>query len=194
MFEPLIPFIEKRLEKHHELYSSKCKGEYVEEILSNALKEAGFGSDWKPDFNHKPGIDQTTDNGIRIGNKSGTVENDVVSFSGSRLTKHATLQEKLDFLAIKHEDYIVCLSTEKEEWERGIKRYYFIVIDRNVLNYHEQEWVETYGERGRLKDKVNGWKCSCEKYHAKIAKSMSDQLWTTIRLDCCEEIHEITIR
>lgn len=193
MFEPLVPFIEQRQTKHHELYSSRCKAEYVEENLSNALKEAGFGSNWKPDFNHKPGIDQTTDNGIRIGNKSGTIEKDVIKFSGSRLTKHVTLQKKLDFLSIKQEDYIFCLATKKNEWEKGIKKYYFIVIDSKVLNYHQQTWEETYGIKGRLKGKVNGWKCSCEKYYATITKSMSDQLWTTLKLDYCEEIHEITI-
>jgi hypothetical protein len=193
MFAPVVPYIKERVLKHHELYSSPCKAEYWEENLCYALQQAGFGSDWKPNCNHKSGVDQTTDNQIRISNKSGSVDLDYVEISGSRLTKHKTLQEKLEFLADKKEDYIFCLATEKDEWNRGIKRYYFIVIDSDKLNYHEQEWTELYGTRGRYKDKVNGWSCLSEVFSAKIQKSMSDQLWTTIKLDHCEEIYDITI-
>ena len=193
MFESLVPFIEDRLTKHHELYSGQCKAENWEENLCWALKQAGYGSDWKPDYNHGVGIDQTTDSGIGIGNKTGKVDRDRVSISGSRLTTHKTLQEKLNFLAEKKENYIFCLGVKKKEWEKGIKRYYFIVIDNSKLNYHEQQWEETYGVRGSYKNKVNGWKCSSEIFSAKIQKKLSDQLWTTVKLDHCQEIHEITI-
>lgn len=193
MFESLVPFITDRLEKHHELYSGQCKAEYWEEILCYALKKAGFGSDWKPDFNHKSGVDQTTDCGIRISNKGGNVSLDSVTISGSRLTKHKTIHDKLNFLSVKREDYIFCLGTEKSEWDRGIKRYYFIVIDSKNLDYHNQEWEETYGIRGSSVGKVTGWRCISEAYSATISKSMSDQLWTTVKLDCCEEIHDITV-
>ena len=193
MFNSLIPFIKERLEKHHELYSGKCKAEYWEENLCYALRNAGFGSDWKPDFNHVSGVDQTTDSGIRISNKGGNVSNDMVTISGSRLTKHKTIQDKLEFLSVKKEDYIFCLGTKKSDWDSGIKQYYFIVIDSNKLNYHEQEWGETHGLRGSSIGKVTGWGCLCENYSAIISKSMSDQLWTTIKLDLCEEIYEITL-
>jgi hypothetical protein len=193
MFESLVPFIKERLTKHHELYSAQCKAELWEENLCWALKQAGFGSDWKPDFNHKSCVDQTTNEGIRIGNKGGNITENVVEISGSRLTKHKTLQDKLNFLSVKKEDYIFCLGTEKDEWNKGIKRYYFIVIKSDILDYHNQLWEETYGERGQYKEMVNGWKCTSEVYSAKIQKSMSHQLWTTVKLDYCEEIHDITI-
>ncbi len=193
MFKSVVPFIKYYLEKHHELYSGQCKAEYWEELLSKALKDARFGSDWKPDFNHKSGIDQTTDCGIGISNKGGFVENDVVTISGSRLTKHKTITEKLEFLSVKKEDYIFCLACEKSDWENGNKIYYFIVIDANKLNYHEQEWKETMGSRKDTKGKMMGWECTSEDFSAKIQKSMSDQLWTTVKLDSCEEIHDIVI-
>lgn len=193
-FKDLIPFIDDRLTKHHELYSGQCKAENWEENLCWALKQAGFGSDWKPDYNHSIGVDQKTDSGIRISNKGGRVKNDYVVISGSRLTKHKTIQDKLDFLTDKKDDYIFCLATEKKDWDKGIKRYYFIVIDSKKLNYHEQEWKEIHSIRGSNKGKVSGWECLSEVFYAKIQKSMSDQLWTTIKLDHCEEIHEITIR
>jgi hypothetical protein len=194
MFESLVPIITHYLEKHHELYSGQCKAEYWEELLSKALKDAGFGSNWKPDSNHKSGVDQTTDDGLRISNKSGSIRNDVVNISGSRLTEHKTLQDKLNFLSVKKEDYILCLSTDKKEWERGNKFYYFIVIDSDKLNYHEQEWKEKFGQRDYNREKVVGWKCICENYSADINISMSDQLWTDVKLDICEEIYDIVIR
>jgi len=194
MFESVVPSLSNLLLKHHELYSGKCKAEYGEELLSKALKEAGFGSDWKPDYNHKSGLDQTTDTGIRISNKSGSITNDSVSISGSRLTKHKTLQDKLNFLSVKKEDYILCLSTDKKEWERGNKFYYFLVIDSDKLNYHEQEWKEKFGQQKHNSGKVVGWECICEKYSADITMSMSDQLWTKVKLDICEDIYDIVIR
>jgi hypothetical protein len=194
MFASLVPFIQERLEKHHELYTGQCKAEYWEENLCYALKKAGFGSDWAPDFNHGVGVDQSTDNGTKISNKGGNIENGVIEISGSRLTKHKTLQDKLEFLSVKKEDYIFCLATDKDEWKLGKKVYYFIVIDSDKLNYHDQQWNETFGQKGNNKDKVNGWSCISENYSAKIVKSMSDQLWTRIKLDYCEEIHEIVIR
>ena len=193
MFKPIVPFIKYYLEKHHELYSGQCKAEYWEELLSKALKDAGFGSDWTPDFNHEVGIDQQTDDGIRISNKGGTVSKGSIEISGSRLTKHKTIKDKLDFLSINKEDYIFCLATDKKEWSRGIKRYYFIVIKSDILDYHDQLWEETYGETGQYANQVNGWKCTSEVYSAKIQKSMSHQLWTTVKLDYCEEIYDITI-
>lgn len=193
MFDSLVPFIEDRLKKHHELYSGQCKAEYWEENLCYALKQAGFGSDWAPDFNHGVGVDQTTDSGIRISNKGGNVEKDEVIISGSRLTKHKTIEDKLNFLSDKKEDYIFCLATDKNDWSRGRKVYYFIVVDSKKLDYHEQQWEENIGVRGASKDKLTGWSCICENYSAKICKSMSDQLWTTVKLDYCEEIHEIVV-
>jgi len=192
-FESLVPYIKERLSKHHELYSSKCKSEYCEENLASALREAGYGSDWKPDFNHKSGLDQTTDCGIRISNKSGSIKKDRVKISGSRLTKHNTLEGKLKFLSEDKEDYILCLATDNDDWDRGNKFYYLLVIDSKKLNYHEQQWTELTGQRGTYKDKVSGWQCVTEDYTAKIQKSMSDQLWTNLKLDMCEEVYDIII-
>jgi hypothetical protein len=192
MFEPLVPFIHQNLTKHHELYSRQCKAEYWEEIFALSLKQSGFGSTWKPDFNHKSGVDQTMDNGIRISNKGGSIIKNIISFSGSRLTKYKTLNEKLEFLSDKKEDYVLCLATDKDEWKKGSKRYYFVVINSDTLNYHEQEWEETYGKQTNI-GQLTGWKCSSEVFNAKIIRSNSDQLWTEMKLDYYEEFYEITI-
>ena len=192
-YEKLIPFIKERLTKHHELYSGQCKAEYWEENCAYALRKAGFGSDWAPDFNHGVGVDQSTNNGTRVSNKGGEVTDDDITISGSRLTKHKTLDDKLEFLSVKKEDYIFCLGTNKKDWKNGIRKYHFIVIDSKKLNYQDHIWNETLGVKGAGKGKVNGWAMISEWFSAKIQKSMSDQLWTTVKLDLVEYKNEITI-
>jgi hypothetical protein len=194
-FDSLVSYIKSRLIEHHKLYQSICKAEYWEENFSIALKESGFGSDWKPDFSHKVGEDQKTIlNSVSLSNKSGIKKENTIEISGSRLTKHKTLEDKLKFLSEKTEDYIVCLATNKKEWESGLKKYYFAIIDSSKLNYENQIWTEMIGQRGSQKGKVSGWECISENFCAKIQKSMSDQLWTTVNLSMCEEIHIIEIK
>ena len=193
MFKSLIPHVENRLIKHHELYSGQCKAEYWEENCAYALRESGFGSNWKPDFNHKSGKDQTTNSGIRISNKGGKIGNDLsLTISGSRLTSHKTLNDKLKFLKKKEEDYVFSLAINTKEWSKN-KKYYFVVIDSNKLNYFDQNWIETIGERGKNKGSITGWKCDSDHFNAKITRSMSDQLWTSIKSSLFEEIYEINI-
>jgi hypothetical protein len=194
-FETLVNYIEQRLIEHHKLYQSMCKAEYWEENFSWALNESGFGSDWKPDFSHKIGEDQKTLlNNVSISNKSGTLNKNSILISGSRLTKHKTLEEKLNFLSEKKEDYIACLATNKKEWKSEIKKYYFAIVNSDRLNYANQIWEETYGCRNNAKGKLTGWKCSSEKFCATIIRSNSDQLWTDIHLSTFDEIHEILIK
>lgn len=192
-YEKLIPYIKERLTKHHELYSGQCKAEYWEENCAYALRKAGFGSDWAPDFNHGVGVDQNTDDGTRVSNKGGKVTDKDITISGSRLTKHKTLDEKLEFLSVKKEDYIFCLGTNEKEWKSGVRKYYFVVIDSKKLDYHNHSWTETIGTTKKTKGKHTGWQMISEWFNAKISKSMSDQLWTTIKLDLVEYKNEIII-
>lgn len=191
MFETLVPSVKNYLKKHHELYSGLCKAEMWEELCCKSLIESGFGSDWKPDSNHKSGLDQTTDSGIRISNKSGqiTLDNSSVEFSGSRLQKHKSFEAKLNFLAENHQDYHLCLSSNKKEWKAGLPRYYLIVIDSLKLDYHNQEWVGMCGTKGNK----SGYICESEHFNARISNSLSEQLWTIVKCTLFEEIYEIII-
>jgi len=194
-FSNLVPHLNSLLTTHHGLYSGKCKAENWEELCSKALVSAGLGTDWEPDFNHGVGKDQTTDCGIRISNKSGNLNKDCtkMTISGSRLTKHPTLTEKLDFLSNKHEDLIFCLATNDRDWKEGKKVYYFIVIDSNNLNYHEASWEDSVGVKGKNTGEVVGHRCVGNGFTASIKKSMSDQLWTDIDSSLFKEIHELVI-
>lgn len=194
-FDTLVPHLKTWLTRYHGVLSGRCKAENWEELCSKALVSAGFGSDWEPDFNHGVGKDQTTGCGIRISNKSGKLNKDCskMTISGSRLTRHPTLTEKLEFLSKKYEDFIFCLATNDEDWKNGRKVYYFIVIDSNDLNYHEVAWEDTVGVKGKDTGKVVGHKCVGNGFTASIKKSMSHQLWTDIDSSLFKEIHELVI-
>lgn len=191
-FDSLVPHLEYRLKEHHKLYYSKCKAEYLEEHFAYSLKETDYGTDWKPDFSHQIGKDQTTDSGERYSNKSGTyiLKNKHLIINGSRTTKYKTIEDKLDFLSTKHEDYICSMATTNEKVWNG--KYYFIVVNSEKLNYQEQNWVEKYGVR-KNKGQLSGWGCTSDYYSAKITESMSGQLWTEIHPELFDYSYEITI-
>jgi hypothetical protein len=192
-FEGIVPHLHTLLTQHHNLYSGRCKSEYWEELCAKALILDGRGSDWEPDFNHGVGVDQTTDDGTRIGNKSGKLGSDVLEISGSRLTKHATLVEKLNFLKNKTEDYILCLATKDRDWKAGKRIYYLIVIDSTQLAYHDATWIDLIGVRGKNTGKVVGHRGEGNGFIAKITKAMSHQLWTQIDKKLFKEMYEIII-
>lgn len=191
--QTLIPAVKENLVLHHSLYRGACKGEFWEDLCSKALIDAKIGSDWKPDYNHKVGKDQTTALGLQISNKSGTIKGDKVEISGSRLTTHKTLREKLLFITQKSSDYIFSLATDKAEWAKGHRRYYLCVIDSAIFNFYEDLWGEKYGVKDACEGQLTGWFCETAKYKAEIKRGLSDQLWTTVKLDACEMVHEINI-
>lgn len=193
MFKDIVFYLKQLLANHHALYSGQCKAEYWEELCSKALIRAGFGSDWKPDFNHVTGEDQRTSTGVRISNKSGKLKNDKLTISGSRLTKHKTLEDKIAFISQKHEDYIFCLTTD-DDWSPDRPVYYFIVIDSNSLDYQKGEWVYTYAKTGKNKGSHNGWETTSNLgFSSKIVMSMSHQLWTEIDKQLFVEVHKIEL-
>ena len=192
-YECLVPHIKERLILHHNLYKSQCKAEYWEEHCAYALDEVGMGSDWQADFNHLVGIDMVSNDGVGISNKGGKLNkaHSSMTISGSRLTKHKTLDAKLEFLRHKVEDVIFCLATDAIEWDAGERNYYFIVVDANTLDYHNQQWEETFQKKEPTIS--TGFKCLAENYSASIKKPMSDQLWTIISSELFVEMHKIVI-
>ena len=193
MFEDLVFYLKQLLANHHSLYSGQCKAEYWEELCSKALIRAGLGSDWKPDFNHVTGEDQRIGCGIRISNKGGQLKNDTLTISGSRLTKHKTIEDKVAFISQDHDDFVLCLATDGN-WNSAKPVYYFIVIDSRSLAYNQGEWVETFAHKGKNKGQINGWKTTANLgFTAKIVKSMSHQLWTEINSGLFAEVYKIEL-
>ncbi len=191
MFQSLVDPLTERLRLHHQNYSSLCKAELWEEVCARSLKDAGFGSDWKPDYNHGVGVDQVTDCGIRISNKGGSFGGNKswIEISGSRLTSHETLDDKLKFLSNKTEDYIFCLASDKKDKRLYTNPiYYLAIIESDKLQYQNAVWKSTFNG-----DKITKYECVGEGYTADIRRSMSDQLWTKISCSLFSEIYEIKI-
>ena len=178
MYADITGHVSDLLIQYHELISGQVKAEVWEEICSKALILSQHGSDWTPDYNHGIGTDQITDNGVRISNKGGSLNNELdrLTISGSRLTRFETIEEKIDHIHNSDEDYIFCLATTKP-FDR---EYFFIVIDADKLDYSNAIWTEKVGTRGINKGKLVGWEGVGHGYSAKITRSMSDQLWTEI--------------
>ena len=176
---------------HHSLYRFPSNATLWEEHCAKSLISCGFGSDWQPTGSHQQGVDQVTDSGLRISNKGGKITEDLskLNISGFRTTQYKTIEEKLNFLSLSHEDVIFSLATHTN-FDFREPRYYFIAIDSDKLNYHEQNWVDNIGRNGNHM----GWKCSAEQFDAQIQKSMSDQLWTNIYSELFEFIIPIDIK
>lgn len=194
-YNELVKHIKTYLTLHHQCYRQQCKATLWEEICSNSFAAIHQPTDWKPNFDHQSGKDQKIiDSGIKISNKTGVYDstNQILkSISGSRLQKHETLQEKLEFLDSKHDDYIFLLSVDPKEWKRNLIKYYFIVIDSTHLLFANREWVNKIGKNGNH----TGWRCVTENYEAEIRKSLSDQLWIlNVQSKMFDHIQEIVIQ
>ena len=194
-YNELTKYIKTHLTLHHQCYKQQCKATLWEEICANSLRDLNQPTDWKPNFDHKSGRDQKIlQSEIKISNKTGVYDsaNKILkSISGSRLQKHKTIKEKLEFLDCNHDDYIFLLSVDPKEWKRNLTKYYFIVIDSNKFQYSNQEWVDKIGVKGEH----TGWKCIAENYDAEIRKTLSDQLWIlNVQNTMFDYIEEIEIQ
>lgn len=178
-FSAFVRIIRRKLTAHHELYSMAPKAEYWEELLHRSLMEFGMKTDWKPDSNHKSGKDMVITEsawglpGERISCKTGQTSGGTLKISGSRLTKHKTLKEKIKFISDKKEDSYALLSKEKGCDER---HYKLILFPSSLLDYGSATWRETTrNKHGNL-----NFAGTHEVFNARIEASCSDQLWTLI--------------
>lgn len=172
------------LNEYHNILSSQPKAEILEELLVKSLHRAGMQTDWKPDFNHKVGKDlKVLSTGERISIKTGKItarktraDRDL-TISGSRLTSHTTLEDKLKFISDKKEDSYMLLTLSPES--TLINRCYELVIfDTKVLNYSTAPWLPKFGRDNFTQ---TGFEAQTKAYSAKITHSMSDQLWTQLK-------------
>ncbi len=170
------------LTKYHSILESQPKGEILEEILFRALRNAGVKSDWRPDCNHGVGKDLTLkSSGERISIKTGKIKvwktrpNRNLTISGSRLTSHPSLSEKVNFLSHKKEDsYMLLTSCESDS--HGSRIYELITFHTSLLDYKNAPWRT----RSHSKSGPN-YECETDSFKARIQAAMSDQLWTEIK-------------
>ena len=120
------------------------------------------------------------DTGPSISVKSGVYANNTLTFSGSRLGKHDTLDKMINHVLENKADYYVCLAKADQDWssvpsQNEVKTYYLFTFDANVLTYDLPLW-------NKVQTKSGGYNYVMESIgmSARINTSMSSQLWTTV--------------
>ena len=176
----LIDGLTKKLKAHHSVYRLPCTSEFLEELIANTLSEHGLKNDWQPNRSHTVSKDMSLDTGPSISVKSGVYANNTLTFSGSRLGKHDTLDKMINHVLENKSDYYVCLAKADQDWssvpsQNETKTYYLFIFDANVLMYDLPLW-------NKVQTKSGGYNYVMESIgmSAKINTSMSSQLWTTV--------------
>lgn len=186
-----IKKITEKIKLHHELYRFPVKAELWEDIFDQSIN--GLDSQWNSG-GHSVGADVVCEkSGTTFQNKGGNVnaKKSTITWNGHRTTSHTTITDKIDFISKKHYDVYIMLGRNKNEWNRGIKKYYLLTFDSSMIDYSKLNWTETFSKKGKL----SGWVGKNENlpYSAKISISMSEQLWTECDIEYLGKPIEITI-
>lgn len=166
-----------KLRVHHSVYRLPCTSEYLEELVSDTLKENYIFNDWQPNRSHSVSVDMTTDDGVSISVKSGMYDpkKKILKFSGSRLGKYDTIEDKISHVMNSSADVYVCLAKVDQDWssipdKNSDKTYYLFVFPKQALDYNSATWYK----------KENIWCLDAIGLSAYISPSMSHQLWTKV--------------
>ena len=188
----IINKITEKIEQHHKLYRFPLKAELWEDIFDQSIN--GWNSEWYGG-GHSSGADVISEgkDKTRYQNKSGDVNlnKNTIKWNGHRTTSHKTIDDKVKFISKPHYDKYVMLGRNKKDWKKGIKRYYLLIFDADLIKYDNLNWNESFGKDNTL----NGWKGNNDSlpYTALISKKMSDQLWTECDIDYLGDKIEIIV-
>ena len=167
----------EKLRIHHSVYRLPCTSEFLEELISDALKENGMDNDWKPNRSHSVSVDMTIDEGPSISVKSGVYDpkKNQLKISGSRLGKYKTIEDMVGHVVDTSADVYVCLAKADQDWSSipekfENKIYYLFVFDKQSLDYNSAIWYQ----------KGDIWCLDAIGLSAYISPSMSYQLWTKV--------------
>ena len=175
-----IEGLTEKLKIHHSVYRLPCTSEFLEELISNTFTQSGLINDWQPNRSHSVSVDMSLDTGQSFSIKSGVYANNTLTFSGSRLGKHETLDAMISSVVSNSADYYVCLAKADQDWssvpsQNEKKIYYLFVFDAQTLIYDNGLW-------NKVQTKSGGYNYVMESIgmSARINTSMSSQLWTSV--------------
>jgi hypothetical protein len=178
--QTLIEGLTSKLKIHHSVYRLPCTSEFLEELISNTLSEAGYINDWQPNRSHSISVDMSLESGESFSVKSGVYANNTLTFSGSRLGKYQTLDAMISSVVDNSADYYVCLAKSDQDWssvpaKNEKKVYYLFIFDSKTLIYDSGVW-------NKVETKSGGYNYVMESIglSARINTSMSSQLWTSV--------------
>jgi hypothetical protein len=176
----LIEGLTEKLKIHHSVYRLPCTSEFLEELISNTFTQSGLINDWQPNRSHSVSVDMSLDTGESFSIKSGVYANNTLTFSGSRLGKHETLDAMISSVVSNSADYYVCLAKSDQDWssvpsQNEKKIYYLFVFDAQTLIYDNGLWNKVETKSGGYNYVMDSIGLS-----ARINTSMSSQLWTSV--------------
>jgi hypothetical protein len=178
--QTLISGLTEKLKIHHSVYRLPCTSEFLEELISNTLSEAGYINDWQPNRSHSISVDMSLESGESFSIKSGVYANNTLTFSGSRLGKYDGLDNMIASVVSNSADYYVCLAKSDQDWssvpsQNEKKIYYLFIFPSQTLIYDNGLW-------NKVQTKSGGYNYVMESIglSARINTSMSSQLWTSV--------------
>jgi hypothetical protein len=176
----LVEGLTEKLKIHHSVYRLPCTSEFLEELISTVLTEAGYKNDWQPNRSHSISVDMSLKSGKSFSIKSGVYAKNTLIFSGSRLGKHITLDNMIDSVVDNSADWYVCLAKRDQDWssvpaKKEKKVYYLFVFPAKTLMYDSGVWNKVETKSGGYNYVMNSIGMS-----ARINSSMSSQLWTSV--------------
>ena len=178
--QTLISGLTEKLKIHHSVYRLPCTSEFLEELISNTLSEAGYINDWQPNRSHSISKDMSLESGDSFSIKSGVYANNTLTFSGSRLGKYDGLDNMIASVVSNSADYYVCLAKADQDWssvpsQNEKKIYYLFMFPSQTLIYDNGLW-------NKVETKSGGYNYVMESIgmSARINTSMSSQLWTSV--------------
>lgn len=167
---------ENKLEHYHNLFpDNMLSGEHLETLFKQCfLKNTEIkhiehkeGSHKKQDY-----IITTKDNiNSKISIKSGTIKNNLLTFSSYRTTSYKTIEEKLNYIDKNHYDYQLNLA-KKHPWKKT-KEYVLMLFKEEQFKIKDLKFIES----------EKCWTGQNHNFVVKINKSQSDQLWYTVNLN-----------
>ena len=179
--ERLLKILKDNILKHHHLYKQiRCKGEYLEELLTMSLKSDNYEVEWKP-ASHDKKKDLIV-NGENLSVKSGELKplKNVIQISGHRLTRF-----KYDFNKIT--DYLnnstVTLCIYNPDKKSKSPKYSIALIKKEKFSgLDATDWQLN----GKSFTQINHFDVKFT-----IQKSMSDQVWWQVPVSQLEIDKEI---
>jgi hypothetical protein len=178
--QTLISGLTEKLKIHHSVYRLPCTSEFLEELISNTLSEAGYINDWQPNRSHSISVDMSLESGESFSIKSGVYANNTLTFSGSRLGKYDGLDNMIASVVSNSADYYVCLAKADQDWssvpsQNEKKIYYLFIFPSQTLIYDNGLWNKVITKSGGYNYVMESIGMS-----ARINTSMSSQLWTSV--------------
>lgn len=168
--EKFLKNLKDNLLNHHKLYKEiRCKAEYLEELLTSALKLSGFKVVWKPASHDKKKDLVVENNNISV--KSGVLmpKKEMLEVSGHRLTRFNHNLEKITQYLNKSTDTLCVYNPERKSTNH---KYSLALIKKEKFSgLEESKW----NDLGKTYIQENDFGVQF-----RIQKDMSDQIWWQI--------------